>query len=288
MAKRFTETGKWQGWFRRLGPVNKCLWFYLLDNCDQAGVWRVDKQKAEFEIFPDYATSVRDGLLDWEETEKILGERIHIFDEGKKWYITEFVSFQYGRKLSPKSKPHIKVMDLLTGYQLINRMMEENYTVHDTLTEGYSRGYDCTLKDKAKDQVKAKDKDKDKNTPAGEVYCDPDHKKLMEECKKVMLTEGEYNNLIMDWGKRVIHDQVVNMNLHKESTGAQYQSDYYTLLKWFKRDGKRPEKLKCEMCGEMKLDVERKRFRWKGDSRIDSFCVICWKKMRSKKEVEAL
>ena len=43
MSKRFTETDKWRDpWFRKLTPLQKCLFVYLCDNCNNAGCVEID------------------------------------------------------------------------------------------------------------------------------------------------------------------------------------------------------------------------------------------------------
>jgi hypothetical protein len=43
MSKRFTETDKWRDpWFRKLTPLQKCLFVYLCDNCNNAGFVEID------------------------------------------------------------------------------------------------------------------------------------------------------------------------------------------------------------------------------------------------------
>ncbi len=148
MAKRFTETEKWQGWFRRLSPEMKCLWLYICDECDNAGVWRVDTGLADFTIGTQF---------DWEKVTEELGGRIKIFDNGEKWFITDFIRFQYGSQLKENSNPHQSVIKLLDKYSLRADVLDENGNVLDTLTKGLAKGLD-TLKDKDKD------KDKDKET----------------------------------------------------------------------------------------------------------------------------
>ena len=55
MAKRFTDTGKWKKkWIRQLDPKYKLFWFYLLDNCDHAGVFDADIESASFHIGLEY------------------------------------------------------------------------------------------------------------------------------------------------------------------------------------------------------------------------------------------
>jgi hypothetical protein len=49
MTTRFTETEKWNDpWFRKLTPAAKCLWEYMRDNCNDAGILEWDHEDAMF------------------------------------------------------------------------------------------------------------------------------------------------------------------------------------------------------------------------------------------------
>ena len=44
MSKRFTDTEKWdREWFIELSSDLKIFWMFLLDKCDHAGIWKVNK-----------------------------------------------------------------------------------------------------------------------------------------------------------------------------------------------------------------------------------------------------
>jgi hypothetical protein len=86
----------------------KLLWLYLLDDCDHAGIWNVELDVA----------SIRIGIpLDKEECIKNLGNHIHIFDGGSKWFIPDFIEFQYG-VLSIENRAHKSVLEQLEKYNL--------------------------------------------------------------------------------------------------------------------------------------------------------------------------
>ena len=49
MAKRFTDSTKWDDpFFADLSNDYKLLWIYILDKCDHAGIYKVNKKMAEF------------------------------------------------------------------------------------------------------------------------------------------------------------------------------------------------------------------------------------------------
>jgi hypothetical protein len=120
MAKRFTDTEKWKkGFVRSLPPAYKLLWLYMLDDCDNAGVWQVEVEVA----------SIRIGAkLNEKEALKLFGNNIISFDEGSKWFIKEFVKFQQGvnhiAELNSNSNPHKSILRIVEQYKLLE--LEDN------------------------------------------------------------------------------------------------------------------------------------------------------------------
>lgn len=105
--KRFTDIDKWdKAWYRKLTPKMKCLWAYLTDRCDQAGIWEADFEAASFYIGEDVN---KDDLIEF-------GRRVVPFDDDK-YRIVGFIDFQYG-KLSPNCKAHVPIYRLLEKYGL--------------------------------------------------------------------------------------------------------------------------------------------------------------------------
>ena len=140
MAKRMTDTDKWKKRFlRELKPQHKLLLFYILDDCNHAGIWDVDIEVASIRIGE---TLVYDML-----PQEFLN-KIEIFDNGDKWFIPDFIEFQYG-ELNPNSNVHKSVIALLEKYNLQGYLKGSQ-----TLPEG--------LQDKDKDIVIVKDKAKAK------------------------------------------------------------------------------------------------------------------------------
>jgi len=133
-----TDTDKWKKRFvRELSPQHKLLWFYILDDCNHAGIWEVDLEVA----------SIRVGYeLVYDMLPQAFLDKIEIFDNGDKWFIPDFIDFQYG-ELNPNSNVHKSVIQLLERYNLMGYMKGSQ-----TLPEG--------VKDKDKDIVIVKDKAK--------------------------------------------------------------------------------------------------------------------------------
>lgn len=137
MSKRFTDTEKWEDpWFRNLLKEYQFFWIYLLDRCDNAGVWKVDFEAAEFYLKQK---------CEEKEILNVFKDRVIAFDNGQRWFIPKFITFQYGL-LDEACRPHNSVINLLKGFGLINRLSTEIKGIH-------------TLKDKTKTR---QDKDKTK------------------------------------------------------------------------------------------------------------------------------
>jgi len=126
--KRFTETEKWRDpWFRKLSAGAKLAFLYIIDNCDNAGVWTADKELADFSIGME---------IPWVKVLEAFGERVSVLPSGD-WLIVRFVEFQFG-KLSKDCKPHIQVMRLIEKHRV---------------SKGYPKGF-RTLEEKEEDKEK--------------------------------------------------------------------------------------------------------------------------------------
>ena len=137
MPKRFSDSLKWDDpFFSELSNEYKLLWIYILDKCDHAGIFKVNKKMAEF------CLNVK---FNWNEIQGVFKGRIQTLN-GEKWFIPKFIEFQYGI-LSENNRVHNSVIQILKK-------------------EGVYKGLERTVlgpkdKDKEKDKDKVKDKLKD-------------------------------------------------------------------------------------------------------------------------------
>jgi hypothetical protein len=147
MAKRFIDTDLFRKPFMRgLEAPYKALWIYLLCECDHAGVWVVELDVAQ----------IRMGLkLDPEKVIEKMGGAVVPVDGGSKWYLPDFVAFQYG-ELNPANRVHESVIKRLTALGIDPANPSENKPLISPL-QG------------AKDKDKDKDMDKDVLEDAREV-----------------------------------------------------------------------------------------------------------------------
>jgi len=149
-----TDTDKWKKRFvRELTPQHKLLWFYILDDCNHAGIWEVDIDVASIRVGFD---------LSQDDLPSLFGDKVISFDNGDKWFIPDFIEYQYG-ELNQNSNVHKSVINLLNKYNL----------------EGYLKGsqrVESTLKDKDTDIVIVKDKVKSKR------FTKPNIEDIKEYC----------------------------------------------------------------------------------------------------------
>jgi hypothetical protein len=108
MPKRFTDTDKWKKPFiRSLDGPYKLLWMYIVDDCDHAGIWQVDFEVARIRIGE---------AVEYETALSIFKEKVFVIEKFK-WFIPDFIFFQYG-ELSEKNRLHVSVLNILNKYQL--------------------------------------------------------------------------------------------------------------------------------------------------------------------------
>ena len=196
MPKRLRDTETWnKKWFRLLPLEYKCFWFYILDNCNLIGIWDVDFELAGFQIGCSIEpTKSRD----------FFSEQIMEFDDGKKWFLIDFIRFQYGEELKPNSPIHKKVIDLLKATKINNNTLYD--TVQDTLL------YRVQINKKGEEVEERENKNK---------YAD-----------SVFLKKSEYEKLIERIGEEKTKKCIEKLDAYKDSKGKKYKSDYKAILNW--------------------------------------------------------
>lgn len=126
MAKRFTDTEKWKkGFLRGLQGPYKLLWLYVLDDCDMAGIWQVDLEVARIRIGEQ---------IDGPTALRLFGDRVKPFDNGKKWFVRDFIFFQYG-ELKETNRMHLSVIKTLKANHL-----DFSQGVSEALPRGQDQG----------------------------------------------------------------------------------------------------------------------------------------------------
>jgi len=173
--KRFSESTKWADpWFRNLPIESKCLWLWLLDNCDCAGIIEPDMGLATFQIG---ATKPLASPFD------LLGDRIEM--HGGKLFIPKFIKYQYGTELQTANTAHRGVIKRL---EMANIPCPVSIIENQgkAPTKGLPRGYQAP-QDKDKDMDKDKDTDKDTSLA---VKKKREPRPTLDQIKEYMQTLG--------------------------------------------------------------------------------------------------
>jgi len=196
LPKRFTDSNKWKKkWFRCLSNDHKVFWIYVLDQCDHAGIWEVDFEAAEF-----FCRGI-----DESEIRQVFKKQYQEIDNGKRWFLKDFVDFQYGT-LNENNRAHLSVINILLKYKLI-----ENKGLIRPL-QGY--------KDKDKDKVKVKVKEKE--TKAEQIKkIESNFSALAAEFQ---LSDSQLKKEFDDWRDYML------------SHGKQYKNYNATFRRWLRSD----------------------------------------------------
>lgn len=135
MAKRFTDTAKWdKSWYRKLGSKLRDVRQYMLDRCDHAGLIEVD-----YETFKHFIGE----SVSFDEISKAF--KGNVIQSDDKLFFPDFIEFQYKCKfseLNPENKVHKSVIDRLNSMGLASPLQG--------------------AKDKEQEKDKVKEKEKEK------------------------------------------------------------------------------------------------------------------------------
>jgi len=115
MAKRLYDSMKFDDpWYRKLSPVHKCFWEFLLCKCDHAGIWKVDLESASWNIGQQVSA----------EDLAAFNGRITVLNGGVEWFIPKFIMFQQKisnlNELNPTNKCHQSIIKLLSSRSLVS------------------------------------------------------------------------------------------------------------------------------------------------------------------------
>ena len=140
MSKRLSDTEVWKkAWFFDLPDKFKLFWFYILSDCDAAGIWTVNWKLAEAYL----------GKLDPDKILSSLKKQVMVLNDGSYWLIIDFIRFQYGYPIRENAPMYKKLSQLLEQRKL------SLDTVYDTVSN--------TVYNTVKEEDKDIDKDKEKN-----------------------------------------------------------------------------------------------------------------------------
>lgn len=222
--KRFTDTSKWDDpWFMELSPEAKCLWMYICDRCDAAGVIDFNARLAAVQI----------GYSIPYPTFELFGERVKKLPSGK-WRIMKFLPFQYGRvdARCPAHKPLIRCIHL---HQLEVEIDNLPNRVADTLPD--------RVQEKEEDTHTEKVWDKNRNGPRLWPTRPENWPKTEEHARAIATTAG------------VAPEMAATYWLHYEGVGEWPRGNFGYLMKakaGFKEN---------DMAEKMELEAERIRLR---------------------------
>lgn len=148
MAKRFHDNEIWsQDWFLDMPTEYQMFWFWVMDKCDHAGIWKPNTKS--FERMTHLKISLSDALT-YFNSEK---ERIKITNQKKNWLILDYFVFQYGTTFNISNKVHKSIYSVYIQEDIDLRSIRGLKEVKLGSFSGQVED-DLTLKDKDKEKDK--------------------------------------------------------------------------------------------------------------------------------------
>ena len=178
MAKRFTDSEKWRdNWFTDLTNDQKIIWIYILDNCDNAGIWKMNMKNLNY--FCSTNISVEEFIFTFQKRLTRINEELFL--------INKYCIFQYGPDfLNSKNKAVISALDKLTQLKVVEKL-------NNTYTLSIPYQYPInTPKEEEEDKEQDMDKDKSINKDKEQVEL-KEQDKVEEQDSKEEQIKRRYN-----------------------------------------------------------------------------------------------
>lgn len=103
---RFTEPNKWNDeWFSNLKPIEKLIFLYLVDKCDNAGFFEINKRVDSFLIGlteDEFMTNLR-----------ALKKTYVASIDGRKIWIKNYLKYQKNLPLNPDNNAHKQIISFI-------------------------------------------------------------------------------------------------------------------------------------------------------------------------------
>jgi hypothetical protein len=144
MAKRFSATEIWEeDWFLDMPNEYKLFWYYMLANCDHAGIYKVNVNS--FQRLLSVTVSSINALNYFNAGKK----RIRVVSSSI-WFIEDFFVFQYGQTFNWNNKLHESAGKIYNKYNINVLEFRGLKEVKERTDKGLKEDTD-TLKDKDKE-----------------------------------------------------------------------------------------------------------------------------------------
>lgn len=178
MPKRFTSTEIWEeDWFLEMPNEYKLFWYYMLSNCDHAGIYKVNLRS--FSSLLEVKVSSTEILERFNNGKS----RIKVVADGV-WLIEDFFAYQYGHSFNINNPLHRGVKKQL-----------DKYSIELTSFRGLLE-VNLTLKDKDKDKV-IKKGGTGENKIRATKFSEDGKFAIFEDGEKQKLSIGQASLLLM-------------------------------------------------------------------------------------------
>jgi hypothetical protein len=234
MAKRFTDTDKWKDeWYTDLPNDYKIIWQYLLDTCDNAGIYKRNIKLLNIMCNTNVS-----------ETDILNAYKLRVTPiSDEKWIINKFCVFQYGPDfLESKNKAVISVVNKLIENNLYqsstNTLLIPYLSPINTLSIPYQYSID-TPREQEQEQEQVKDKLKEQVKEEVEYeYSDRakgNTKNIAERLLDVLMNADsddlKYNRAVEDWRELGGIDGVSELLEWDESQKNNWKNKLETIYK---------------------------------------------------------
>jgi len=204
MAKRFSETDKWQDeWFSELKPFNKLIFLFLVDRCDNAGFFEINARLSSF-LIGITIEQFEQGLAG-------LNKCLIKSNDGKKIWLKNFIQHQKNLPLNSTNNAHKQIIFLLNSNK-------DNFDF-DFTNLGANEGLISPL---------GKGKGKGKGNGNGIVIDYKEEIEIFKNDKIWFENFGNAKHILPEALQKMIDDFLVDITLKEKFMDAKNLKEYFT------------------------------------------------------------